>query len=291
MHSEVMNHLYYYKALLDEELDIDYYIDIARGMEEGVHISAKNPVDKAVSIVFELVMKEKLDPWRIDLVKFVEMYMNRIKSENEIDFVIAGKIIYMAWNILMRKSEDVLNEIERDELVFGDIFEIDPEPFVNYYEDSYVDTLPEDIIEQDVIKEPVRREEKRPVSLMELLQAINQARVEIETKKRQRKIREKFKFNLEEKVHKEDLEEEIKEVWSRLCEVHGDEVYLSLVYDGTREDFIKVFLSLLFLEKFGKVTLEQYAPYDDIVIKILVPEEMRLIESLTPPEIIVEEIT
>ncbi len=285
MQHEVTEHLMYYKALIDEDMDLDYYIHMARDLEEGIHITAKNPIDKAISIVFELVMDEKLDPWKIDMMRFTKLYMERIKKERDIDFIIAGKIIYMAWNILMRKSEDVLYEAEKDMYyVEQDFFDIDVSPFE--YEEEYVEMEP-DIVE---IKEPVRREEERPVSLMELIQAINEARREIDIKKKQRKIREKFKFNLDEKVHREDLEEEIREVWSRLSEIEGDEISLDLFYDGTREDFIKVFLSLLFLERFNKVELNQAVPYEEINIRILVPQELRNIEFINPPEITVESI-
>ncbi len=281
---ELTNHLLYYKALLDEEIDIDYYIHMARNLEEGIHITARNPVDKAVSIVFELVLDEKLDPWKIDLMKFTRMYLERIRKEKDIDFIIAGKIIHMAWNILMKKSEDVLDNAERAEYyVESDFFDIDISPFEMDMGEEYLEPEIE-------IREPVRREERRPVSLMELIQAINEARIEVERKRKQRKIREKFKFNLDEKVHKEDMEEEIKEVWARLSEIQGDEIQLELLYDGTRNDFITVFLALLFLEKFNKVELIQDKPYDDITIRILVPVELRNVEFLTPPEIMVETI-
>ena len=285
MQHEITEHLMYYKALLDEDIDVDYYIHMAQSLEDGIHITAKNPVDKAIAIVFELVMDEKLDPWKIDLVKFTKLYMERVKKEKDIDFIIAGKIIYMAWNILMRKSEDILDEVEREiYYVDSEFFDIDVSPFESY-EEEIIDLEPD--IE---IREPVRREEERPVSLMELIQAINEARREVEMKKKQRKIREKFKFNLDEKVHREDLEEEIKEVWTRLSEVNGDEIPLSLLYDGTREDFIKVFLSLLFLERFKKVELQQEVPYGEINIRILVPQELRNIEFMNPPEIRIESI-
>ena len=285
MQHEITEHLMYYKALLDEDVDVDYYIHMAQSLEDGIYITAKNPVDKAIAIIFELVMNEKLDPWKIDLVKFTKLYMERAKKEKNIDFIIAGKIIYMAWNILMRKSEDVLDEVEREiYYVDSDFFDMDVSPF-EPYEEEIIDVEPD--IE---IKEPVRREEERPVSLMELLQAINEAKREVEMKKRQRKIREKFKFNLDEKVHKEDLEEEIKEVWARLSEINGDEIPLSLLCDGTREDFIKVFLSLLFLERFKKVELQQDEPYGEINIRILVPQELRNIEFTNPPEIRIESI-
>jgi len=75
------------------------------------------------------------------------------------------------------------------------------------------------------------------------------------------------------------------EVWERLADVSGDDVALSLIYDGTNEDFVKVFIALLFLEKFGKIKLQQYVAYEEIYIKINVPQELRHVEFMPTPEI------
>ena len=284
----IVDHLIFHKAMLDNEIDVDHYIEMVQRMDAGIHIIAKNPVDKAIAIVFELVMQNKMDPWHIDLIKFVKMYMERIRNEGDIDFVIAGKLIYMAWNILKRKSDHVLDRIEEQAYGYNyDFFgmEID----VYGFEPPVKEETFENVQVPD-IREPVRREEKRPVSLFELIEAINDARAEIEETRKRKKIREKFRFNLEEKVHREDLEEDIKETWERLSQITHDEISLSLIYDGTNEDFVKVFLSLLFLERFGKVELTQLTPYGEIYIRIKVPEELRAVELMKPPEIIIEEI-
>ena len=283
----IVDHLIFHKAMLDNEIDVDRYIEMVQRMDEGIHIIAKNPVDKAIAIVFELVMQDKMDPWRIDLIKFVKMYMDRIRNENDIDFVISGKLIYMAWNILKRKSQHVLDRIEEETYSYDyDFFGME----MDVYDFEQPVREPSKEVKLPDIREPVRRDEKRPVSLFELIEAINEARVEIEETKKRRKIREKFRFNLEEKVHREDLEEDIKEIWERLSQVTQEEISLSLLYDGTNEDFVKVFLSLLFLERFGKVELTQITPYGEIYIHIKVPEELRAAEFIKPPEILIEEI-
>ncbi len=282
--SAVIEHLMFHKALLGNEIDMDYYIELAKEMEEGIHVIVKDPVEKAITIIFELVMNEKINPWKIDLEKFVNIYMERVKKENDIDFIIAGKIVYMAWDILRRKSEQVLDKIsveEEQEDFFG--MDMDINGFYSFEQEEFGE-VPE-------LVEPVRREESSPVSLFDLISAMNEVKRELEKKKKKKKIREKFKFNLEEKVHKEDLEEEILETWERLSEVNGDEVALSVLYDGTREDFIKVFISLLFLEKFGKIELEQYVPYEgEIYIKIKVPQELRSVEFMPIPKISIAQL-
>ncbi len=283
----IIDHLIFHKAMLDNDIDMDHYIDIVKKMDEGIHIIAKNPIDKAIAIVFELVMRDKLDPWHINLVKFVKTYMERIRNESDVDFVIAGKLIFMAWNILKRKSEHVLDRLEEEAYGYNyDFFGMDID--VYGFEPPAEKPLKE--IQLPKIKEPVRREEKRPVSLFELIEAINEARVEIEESKKRRKIREKFRFNLEEKVHHEDLEEDIRDTWERLSQISGDEISLSLIYDGTNEDFVRVFLSLLFLEKFGKIELSQPLAYGEIYVHIKVPEELRATEFIKPPEVIIEEM-
>ncbi len=286
--SQVMEHLMYHKALLDSDIDIDYYIELARELKDGIHLIAKNPVDRAISMVFELVMQERINPWKIDLKRFVNMYIARLKEESDVDLIIAGKIVYMAWNILMRKSEQVIERMHVDEDAGSvDMFGLD---FDSFDFDAYSPPMPEQDVPSLSLTEPVRREEIRPVSLFELIEAIHEVKVSIEKKRKRKKLREKFKFNLEEKVHKEDLEEEIREVWERLKEVHGDEVPLSLVYNGTREDYITVFISLLFLEKFGKVELQQYVPYDEIYIRIKARENEDNSELLSTPSISIEQL-
>ncbi len=282
----IVEHLMFHKALLGNEMDIDYYINLAQELESGVHIVAKDPLDKVITIIFELVVEEKINPWNINLENFVKIYMDKIRDVKDVDFIMAGKIILMAWKILAAKSEQVLEKIEIDEednVEYEEPVFYEPEDFG--YEVSelvYEDKVP--------LIEPVRREESAPVSLFDLISAMHEVRREIEKKRRRRKVREKFKFNLEEKVHKEDLEAEIREVWERLSEVQGDEVAFTLIYNGTREDFITVFIALLFLEKFGKVELEQYAPYSEIYIKIKVPQELRKVEFMSVPEISIAQI-
>lgn len=289
MTSEIMNHLMFHKALLDEDVDIDYYIDMAEKLEHGVHLSAKDPVDRAVAIAFELVIQEKLNPWKIDLKKFVSLYMKRIKDEREIDFIIAGKIIYMAWNILKKKSELVLDSMSVEEEENFESFDSWAMDFdlgggFEVYETTTEENVDYDVMNTMKLREPVRREEQRPVSLFDLITAINEAKREIEKKKKRKKIREKFKFNLEEKVHKEDLEEEIKEVWERIIDSGEKELALSLIYDGSNEEFVKVFISLLFLEKFGKVELQQYVPYEEIYIRVIDNQIAKDAEITTSPE-------
>ena len=113
--SEIINHLLFHRALTDEIADIsriDNYIEMVKQSKEGSHISISDPFDKSIAIAFELVIKQHLDPWNIDLVKFSTLYLKRAKEE-KIDLVTAGKIIYMAWKVLKLQSDELVEYMEK----------------------------------------------------------------------------------------------------------------------------------------------------------------------------------
>ena len=96
--NELINHLLFHKSLIDENDDsskINYYVNLLKKADEGEHISIENQFDRSIALAFELVMKQHLNPWDIDLVKFSTIYLNRAKEE-KIDLITAGRIIYMA---------------------------------------------------------------------------------------------------------------------------------------------------------------------------------------------------
>jgi len=100
--NDVINHLIFHKSLIDEKDDasrINYYVNMLQKADEGEYISIDNPFDRSIAIAFELVMKQHLNPWDIDLVNFSTIYLKRAKEE-KIDLITAGRIIYMAWKVL-----------------------------------------------------------------------------------------------------------------------------------------------------------------------------------------------
>jgi len=286
---EVLNHLIFHQAMYDEENErIGEYIKMVEEMKTGVHVLSKDPVDRAIAIVFELVLDNHMDPWKIDLKKFAKLYMERIKDDEIIDFVTAGKIIFMAWSILHIKSEQAVERIkvreEENEFYYEPYDAIDwlfgEEPSANFSEDIIP---PENIPE---IQPPVRRREKRKVTLIELIKALESTRRFVELKKRRRQINNMIEINLSERVHEDEEERDINLVWERICELEKEEFYMNeIIVDRTREEYLTVFLSLLFLMKRKKVILEQSYPYGPIKVKLLVPTELKHIALLTPPAV------
>ena len=181
--NDVINHLLFHKSIIDENDDstrINYYVDLLQKTDEGEHISIGNPFDRSIAIAFELVMQEHLNPWDIDLVNFSTMYLKRAKQE-KIDLITAGRIIYMAWKVLRLQSNNLVDSMESQEETYepfgwGDI----PTEMYLTNDDAYSYTNLVMNMPEPPITEPVRRDPKRKVTLMELLDAFDQAKKESE---------------------------------------------------------------------------------------------------------------
>lgn len=253
--SSIMNELLFQKSLLTEDAkkyaEIDRYMEIAQAIPEADHHSIKDPVEKSIAIVFELIMNNHIDPGAIDILSFTRLYMERIKSEPYVNFIVAGRLIFMAWNVLRLESDTMLGRLmalrEEPQPVdpsFFYLFDEDPEYFVG-----------------DIELEPALRSNfTREVSIMDLLDAFSQAQTEIAEHLRRASIpiaRQDRKF--EDNAHKEDPEKEIRELLERLLSMGSGPVPFSDLAQG-KNDVVTVFLAMLFLARLGKIRIWQDNP-------------------------------
>lgn len=281
---EVMSHLIFHKALIDEEDSGDRltaYMELVRGLQEGAHVAMENPFEKSIAITLELVLTEHLDPWDVNLIEFSKLYLKRVKKEEDIDLITAGRIMLMAWSVLRLQTEEVLTAIEkaRDESNgdFANWFEDSPD-WVAFEEPDYVYTREVLHKEEPVIEERVQRRTPRPVSLLELVDAFDEARKESELRKeietKRVAARERIKRERDVKVskmmHKESLEEDIVETWSRILTHNGSTIQLEDLHKDGVEDYLTIFVAVLFLALHGRIKLWQKKfPYGSIYLKKL----------------------
>lgn len=279
--NQVINHLLFHKSLIDENDDaqrINRYVSMLQKTNEGEHISIENPFDRSIAIAFELVMQQHLNPWNIDLVGFSTLYLKRAKEE-KIDLVTAGRIILLAWKVLKLQSDDLILSTEQEEkdtyepLEWGDI----PQEMWFSEDDAYSYTnlvmkTPEPPIEQ-----PVRRNKKRKVTLIELLDAFDQAKKDAEEHKliekqrelERKRIWEKARKRMKGTAHEDPLEKDIKETWNKIKKIPKKIMVLSeLCNTENKEETIKFLMSILFLAYDNKIIVYQKKfPYGKIYIK------------------------
>lgn len=296
---EVMSHIIFHKSLIDEEDSGDRlsgYLEMVRGLQEGAHVAMEDPFDKSMAITLELVLTEHLDPWDVDLIAFSKLYLKRVKKENDIDFITAGRIMLMAWSVLRLQTQEVLTAIERvKEEANGDVaewFEDSPE-WAAYEEPDYAYTKEVLTADEPLIEERVQRRTPRPVTLLELMDAFEEARREADLRKdiesKRAAARERIKREREVKVqrmmHKESLEDDIVETWSRILTHNGGSIPLEDLHNDGVEDYLTIFVAVLFLALHGRIKLWQNKfPYGTIYIKKLkegeLGEELRAAQAM-----------
>ena len=278
--NDLINHLLFHKSLIDEKDDatrINRYVSMLQKTDEGEYISIENPFDRSIAIAFELVMQQHLNPWDVDLVSFSTLYMKRAKEE-KIDLMTAGRIIYMAWKILKLQSNDLVVTMENQEETYepfgwGDI----PTEMWLTKDDAYSYTNLVMNMPEPPLDEPLRRDSKRKVTLIELLDAFDHARKESEEHQlieQQRKAERERLSQLARKrmkgtAHEDHLEEDVEAVWQKIKNIPKKTILLTdLCEIKGREELIRILMSVLFLAYDNKVLVYQRRfPYGKIFIK------------------------
>jgi segregation and condensation protein A len=281
--NDVINHLLFHKALIDENNDmtrINQYLDMAAAAAVGESASIENPFDRSVYLAFDLVLHQNMNPWDIDLVSFSTMYLKRAKKE-KIDLMTAGRIIYMAWKVLRMQSDHLVVNMETKEEVLEESFgweDIPTTPWLaNDDEYSYTNLLMK--MPQAPLEEPLRRESTRKVTLMELLSAFDEIRKESEHYQLLDQLRRDERILLKQKArsamrgsaHEDHIEEDVASIWARICQFSKKIMnFTELCSNDSTEERIKTFVSILFLAYEKKITVHQQKfPYGEIFIKTI----------------------
>jgi segregation and condensation protein A len=279
--SSIRDHLLFHKAIISDDEDnnkLDEYVSIVEQLEDGMTIAFPDPFDRAIAITFELSIKHNFDPWNVDLEKFSDEYLKHVKKNNDLDLVTAGRIILMAWKILKLQSDQVLIDAqtvqkqEEEELWH----EPDGDWFTNDEDFEFTTT----VINSPTppVQEMIWHKGTRRVSLLELVGALEEAKRESEIMKilserraeerdRNKQIRRQ---TINNKLHKEDLQEEIEMIYARISKFNGLPIPLSDIYTSELEDKITTLVSSLFLAHHRKINIWQRKfPYGQIFVKNL----------------------
>jgi segregation and condensation protein A len=286
--TDVLNHLMFQKAIIEDdavagkEQKLESYLKMVDDMQTGALTPLEDPFEKSVALVFELVVNNHMDPWDINLIEFSKMYLSRVRKANDLNLIIAGKIVYMAWEILKMQTEQVLQRVDRPEQVEMMFVGWDPE-HLDLFVDPFDMGSGEALLhaEESPIDEKVRRKGERPVTLIDLLDAFEEAKKESDIRQELSKFMQKYKRpDFDDKAHKESLEDDIAQVWERIQKVGQGSVAVTDLYAGGKEDRIKVFISVLFLARMGKIQIwQEKLPFGEIFLEVKVPWDIAQLED------------
>lgn len=280
----VLGYLVFHRSLIDDGAQADArrallerYLALVRDLKEGVHIVIADPMQKATALLFELVMAESFDPWEIDLARFTQIYLERMRGEEKFDFAVSGRLVYMAWSILYLQSRDLLAQKERAAAL--DAGPVDPTALDAGLGDPLDDGLVAGITDPSQspvttavldgaglppLEEMIRHSESRPVSLLELVQAFGDAEAEarrsLHLEELRERLREQQRAPPEVLVHGDVPERDLADAWEvcRARPIGAGFSFLDLwrKTEG-RDRLVALFLASLFLAKERVIELRQ----------------------------------
>jgi segregation and condensation protein A len=268
----VLNYLVFHRSLHGETDGqsplLERYMTLVQELKEGVHVVIADPFDKALAMLFELVLDESFDPWEIDLGRFTELYLKRIRDDGGVDFAVAGRLVFMAWSILWLQSREILASREPPPEAQGDGLSA---PTDGGFLDEL--TTPEAVdVTAAVLEAPepprlefmVRHHEARPVSLLELVSAFGEAELEarraLRVEELRARLREEQRSPPEILVHGEVPERDVADLWEiALAHPIGEPFPLLSAWrpEQGRDRLVGTFLAALHLSRVQAIDLRQ----------------------------------
>ena len=219
------------------------------------------------TVIQDLIKKEELDPWNIDISRLAQRYMQTLKKLHAHNFFVSGKMLLASAILLKMKSE---------RLLYGDLANFDQQLFPQ--DDSLLDSE-EDFADKQqyrlsdfpqlLVKTPQVR--KRQLTLNDLMSALEKA-LEVDERRNIRRIQDSVVFNqavLPEKHH--DISVLIKELFDKITYHLRHRPTLTfdeLVPSQERADKILTFIPLLHLDGQQKIDLQQEKSFGTIHIKL-----------------------
>jgi len=201
-------------------------------------------------LLIELVRKNELDPWNVDIIEIADKYIEAVKELKVLDLRIPANIILAASILLHFKSEALYLELEGKQ----------------ENEEVAEETTQRIIPEIPQLSFRLRLPPKRKVTLAELIQALDEAMKIKEVKEQKRNE----VFTLPIKFENKDIELELNRVLQEIkmsVDEKGMTTFSSLAKISKGNDIlVDLFVPLLYLANREKIILLQEQFFGEIII-------------------------
>jgi len=212
------------------------------------------------SIIHELIKREDMDPWDINVSLLTKKYIETIKKLKELDFRVSGKVLLAAAILLKIKS----NRLVEEDMEYLDrlISNQDEEELLSFEEE--LEPRPKEEIPKNLIpRTPQPR--KRKVSIYDLMNALERA-LEV---KRRRVFKSIPPMDIRIPEKKRDISDIIKEIYGKIKAFFWENrksrlTFSKLVPSNSKEDKIYTFVPLLYLTTQRKIDLFQQKHFGEI---------------------------
>lgn len=200
-------------------------------------------------LLIELVQKNQIDPWNIDLVEIVGKYVDAVKKLKIMDLRVPANII-LAAAILLRLKSNLLNFEEEQEVEV----------------DGVAIERPNVLVEE--LNFRLRLPPKRKLSLTELIEALEEA-IQIKETRQNTPIK---KIEIPVSFSSADIEKEMEELYRKIRKNVGKDkmtTFNELTRLLTFNDvLLQLFIPILFLAHQGKITILQERFFGEIIITV-----------------------
>jgi segregation and condensation protein A len=229
-------------------------IPAAKDATEAARVQQEFDFGEPAEVLVELAKRGEIDPWDIDIALATEKFLKYIDSLEKRDLRIPARTLLYASILLRMKSDSMEGQKEEE-----------PEP-----ENEEAAERPEEEIEENLPRPPVRRHTKRPVTLDELISELKKA----EMVGRRKAMRERWPSTEEVTLdvsHDEGIEERIKALGPILDDMFMERKSVTFQdinsKNSTTEDGVTNYVSLLFMAQRKQVWLEQEEIFGNLFVR------------------------
>lgn len=221
------------------------------------------------SMIMESVRNNEMDPWDIDISAIATQFMEMLKSLEETNFKISGKVVLTSALLLKLKSRRFIDEdiSALDSLI--STAEAEDEYLDDDFEGDYPDEQSARVQigdEEITINKRTPLARKRKVSVYDLIEALEQA---LEVNKR-RTIRQSINApDVQIPTQKFDISDSMDVLYREVLsyfQQKQDLTFSQLIPSDERQDKIYTFIPLLYLRNARKVDLTQNEHFADFAI-------------------------
>ncbi len=241
-----------------------------------------------IDILLEMVKKNKLDPWNIDVVELADQYFAKTVELHINNLHVTSRVILFAC-ILLRLKSDILEGLDPfANIQEEDNFEADydnPD-----FEDNVVPFNAPSLKEVIQRRTSVRLNRTRNVTLKDLIKHLEfyekldkQRTVKnaYERAKRRNSYEDFTPEDIVEMAHSNELERNVDTIRTVLTKIFTTTEKIEMQeLSSTGLDKISIYLALLFLTADDRIDLQQEEFYSDVYVvpsKNLMPEEQGVI--------------
>ncbi len=228
------------------------------------------------TLLYDLVKKEGMDPWDVDISKIAKRYIELVKTLEEHDFRLSGKVLLAAAILLKLKSSKLVNEEinELDRLIKGEEEQAQSDDLLFDEPDAYADERAE--VEGASLIPRTPQPRKRKVSIFDLVKALEKA---LEVK--HRRIHNAMPPPpLPQPKRMKDITLLVRDIYGKVklffgATPNGKLTFSQLLPSQERDDKVHTFIPLLHLSQQRKIDLSQDQPFGEIGVSLAVKEELK----------------